>query len=67
VGKLYTWGYNHDGQLGQGSDAEYIPIPTVCNAMDQKKVSLIACGGSHALILTGIFITAVVCDMFRTI
>ncbi|MCF7826663.1 MAG: choice-of-anchor D domain-containing protein [Candidatus Marinimicrobia bacterium] len=53
-GKLYTWGRNNEGQLGNGStDSSSVPVEVDMNgALAGKTVQAIAAGGQHALILT---------------
>lgn len=51
---VWSWGYNFDGQLGQGLPYTNIPIPgRVVNAADATKkltgVTYIAAGGGHSL------------------
>jgi alpha-tubulin suppressor-like RCC1 family protein len=47
-GELYTFGWNHFGQLGfDGKEDE--PIPTVVDALKGKKVHWVSCGESHTL------------------
>ena len=51
-GRLFLWGYNGSGQLGDGS-YDHNPTPKcVKGGLDQKKVVQVACGMSHTMALT---------------
>ena len=52
-GRLYTWGYNANGQLGQGTFAMMM-VPTLVPAagLEGTAVLLVACGWFHTLAVT---------------
>ena len=70
-GRVYSWGYNHDGQLGTGSAAECVDVPTLITAFSGSgsgaaavRVLQVACGGSHALFLTSyVLLLVLVCGL----
>merc|ERR1719471_1999532 len=45
-GKVYTWGFNKDGQLGH-HDNFHRNTPTIVDDIKNEKVVFIACGGGH--------------------
>jgi len=49
--KVYSWGMNHKGQLGQG-DCKNRRNPTLIESLSGYKAVAIATGRSHALVLT---------------
>ena len=52
-GELFTWGSNHNGQLGLGSTAiANVATPTRVTELQGKKITLIACGGEYTIVCT---------------
>jgi len=52
-GKIYGWGYNGDGELGDGSVGDkLLAAPTYMDAFAGKTVIAVAHGGLHSLALT---------------
>jgi alpha-tubulin suppressor-like RCC1 family protein len=56
-GKLYSWGYNYNGQLGNGTSGtntgSSVPVAVdMTDALDGETVTQIAVGYSHSLALT---------------
>lgn len=52
TGKVYSWGANESGQLGQLVFNSCNPQPTKITSLDAVKVKAIAAGGSHSLFLS---------------
>jgi alpha-tubulin suppressor-like RCC1 family protein len=50
-GRLVAWGYNAWGQLGDGSTADS-PVPVPVELPAGTRVTAIAAGGNHSLVLT---------------
>ena len=50
-GKVLTWGFGSDGQLGQGS-TETMVLPHLVQALDHWKVVAVAAGSRHTMCLT---------------
>ncbi|KAG3275967.1 HECT and RLD domain containing E3 ubiquitin protein ligase 5 [Ictidomys tridecemlineatus] len=50
-GNVYSWGKNNFGQLGLGHTKNRA-VPCLIETPDNKKVEFLACGGSHAALLT---------------
>ncbi|KAF7480265.1 Hypothetical predicted protein [Marmota monax] len=50
-GNVYSWGKNNFGQLGLGHTKNRA-APCLIETPDNKKVEFLACGGSHAALLT---------------
>ncbi|XP_066487811.1 E3 ISG15--protein ligase HERC5-like isoform X2 [Tiliqua scincoides] len=50
-GSVYSWGKNAFGQLGLG-DTEDRNSPTYVNALEQKKMVFVCCGGEHTAVLS---------------
>lgn len=53
-GKLYAWGYNQNGQLGNGTGIDSL-VPVAVNmtgVLAGKTVTAIAAGGDHNIVLT---------------
>ncbi|WP_347273655.1 cell wall anchor protein [Candidatus Kuenenia sp.] len=49
-GKLWAWGYNEDGQLGDGTnDNQTTPVAVQINAL--TTITSVDCGGDHSLAL----------------
>ena len=52
-GKVYSWGYNGNGELGHGTTSPNVNSnATVISKLDQFRVKQIACGYSHSVVLT---------------
>ena len=55
TGKLYAWGYNNEGQLGDGtfrtSSSKSTPILINTGAIANKVIVSVACGGNHTIAL----------------
>jgi hypothetical protein len=53
-GEVFAWGYNEDGQIGNGKNGFYahVSIPIKVNGFDNEKVVMISCGYWHSLALT---------------
>jgi len=51
LGRVFTWGAGRSGVLGYGNGDDQLE-PKAVAALEGQKVSLIACGGSHALAAT---------------
>ena len=49
-GKVFTWGSNEYGQLGQGDNDRY--IPTKVESLDGIFIVKIACGEEHTVAIT---------------
>lgn len=45
-GEMYSWGWNHFGQLGLEGH-EDIKVPTLVSALKKKKVVAVSCGEGH--------------------
>lgn len=53
-GKVYSWGYNSNYELGHGSNPpNAIYIPTIITNLNQFQVKQVACGSDHSMALTG--------------
>ncbi len=52
-GKIYTWGYNQDGQLGIGSTGHIFPEPLEVSAnwLGNQSIAQIAAGEQHSVAL----------------
>lgn len=50
-GQVYSWGYNWDGECGNGNRDEQL-TPYKINGFNNKKVIAISCGGAHSMALT---------------
>jgi len=50
-GRVYTFGHGYTGQLGQGNSKNY-QFPMLVKSLIKKKITSIAAGWSHSLILT---------------
>lgn len=50
-GKVYSWGYGGEGQLGHG-DFEMKTMPAQIKALDGEHVIELACGEKHSAVLT---------------
>lgn len=48
-GKVYTWGFGNEGQLGHGDKSDQF-LPRKINL--SSKISRISCGGAHTALLT---------------
>ncbi|MCF6148527.1 MAG: hypothetical protein E3K37_07705 [Candidatus Kuenenia sp.] len=49
-GKLWAWGYNEDGQLGDGTnDSQTIPVAVQMNEL--TIITAVDCGGDHSMAL----------------
>lgn len=48
--KLYMWGDNYAGQLGQGDDV-HRDFPVLIQNLIDKKIADVSCGFQHCLIL----------------
>jgi alpha-tubulin suppressor-like RCC1 family protein len=51
-GKVYCWGYNGDGVLGNGKEDKEIYKPELNRYLSDKNVIDICCGERHTLVLT---------------
>ena len=52
-GKVYSWGYNSNGELGHGSTTPSPnPNPTKIAKLDQFQVKQVTCGYNHSMALT---------------
>jgi len=53
-GEVYAWGYNKDGQIGNGKNSEYESqlMPYHVKGFDGQKVKAISCGSWHSMALT---------------
>jgi alpha-tubulin suppressor-like RCC1 family protein len=51
-GKVWAWGANFNGQLGQGSTSEYSNVPVEIESLSEAGVFAVAAGDEHALALT---------------
>lgn len=49
-GKIYMWGDNYAGQLGQGDDI-HRDFPVLIQNLVDKKITDVSCGFQHCLIL----------------
>ena len=52
AGAVYTWGPNSFGELGFGDSGGPVAVPRRCLALEQHRVTHVACGGHHTLALT---------------
>ena len=51
-GRLYTWGWGKEGQLGQGdTDDRLVPTLVDAGAFGGSRAVMAACGGSHTLVV----------------
>jgi serine/threonine protein kinase len=50
-GYVYSWGYNIDGQLGNGC-GENQSTPIKVNGFNNERIIMISCGGWHSMALT---------------
>ena len=50
-GKVYSCGWNGNGQLGLG-DTAYRSVPSIISTLNSFTISAIACGGFHTVFLT---------------
>jgi alpha-tubulin suppressor-like RCC1 family protein len=46
-GKMFTWGYGEDGQLGHGDANDYI-VPKQLEQLAHMRITQVACGHSHS-------------------
>ena len=51
LSQLYTWGYGLNGRLGHGDD-ENSSVPRLVEAFKGMKVTMVAGGLDHTLVLT---------------
>jgi alpha-tubulin suppressor-like RCC1 family protein len=51
-GKVYCWGYNERGLLGNGSEDKSYPKPILNQYLNNEFVIDISCGYCHSLVLT---------------
>ena len=52
-GRIFSWGYGEDGQLGHGDTNDYLsPKEVNFFKQNQIKVAFIACGHSHSACIT---------------
>lgn len=51
-GDVYTWGFNQEGQLGLGHDADDVPFPTRVPGMERRVIRVYA-GLDYSMALTG--------------
>ena len=52
-GKVYSWGYNGNGELGHDTCSPSTnPAPTIIAKLNQYQVKQVACGSSHSIALT---------------
>ena len=52
-GRLYTWGYGEDGELGHGDGCTMdVPIMVAAGAFGGSAVVMVACGYEHTLVVT---------------
>ncbi|KAL4466885.1 hypothetical protein ABPG74_010482 [Tetrahymena malaccensis] len=49
-GKVYSWGINQQGQLGQG-DSDIRIIPSLVEPLNEKKVNSVSCGENYVICL----------------
>lgn len=51
-GRVYTWGFNHDGQLGYGNEVPFSAQPLEVGALASSNVRLVNAGGNRTGALT---------------
>ena len=51
-GKLYTWGFGQNGQLGHGDNSSRLEPTLVQGALADKTVVAVSCGATHTAALT---------------
>jgi len=51
-GDVYAWGYNVNGQIGNGESGGYQSKPYHVKGFDGQKVKAISCGFLHSMVLT---------------
>jgi len=52
-GKVYSWGYNANYELGHGTDSPNPnPTPTIISRLEQHQVKQVVCGHYHSMALT---------------
>ena len=53
MGDVFTWGEGKFGRLGHGEERNFLQ-PELVGALEGRKVLGIACGGFHAVCVTGL-------------
>ena len=56
---LACWGNGDSGRLGLGS-LQNSELPAACSALLDQRVSAVACGGAHTVVLTGVLMRCTV-------
>ncbi len=51
-GELYTWGWNHYGQLGYETATDDITVPTLVKELKSKKTTYVTCGEGHTIAIS---------------
>lgn len=52
LGKIFTWGRNHVGQLGRGFENDFELEPEIIDAFNEREIALdVRCGQNHCLAL----------------
>ena len=51
-GKLFSWGDNQHGQLGQGSSEKALSAPQPIECLHSLPIRHIACGGQHSFLVS---------------
>lgn len=52
-GELFTWGWNHFGQLGIENNQDQ-SVPTLVTALRGKKITWVSCGEGHTTAVIGL-------------
>ena len=51
TGEVFSWGYNGNGQLGNGTNANQ-PNPTKVSGLNGIVIQKVVCGNAHTLLLS---------------
>ena len=54
-GRLYGFGANNDGQVGNGEEKDKVPKPVHLSTLEDQPFAMLAAGSEHSAALTGKF------------